>query len=928
MDQLSPYFSRRATQGEKETIDLRQFSAAEDQNHSLRDYWLIIKRHRWLVLICTLTIAISVALYTFTRIPLYTAEATLLIERKAPQFLKVQDARADSIDYADSEFYKTQYEILKSRALAERVIREEGLETDPLFTGDKSDQTSKGGLVANLWNSTKRWTTGFLTAKPNRTAPDAAATRTGLVGGYLSMLEIRPVTGTSLVQIKFTTADPAFSARLANAHAFAYGRYGIDLRSQTNEEAAAFLQQKLTELKERVQQSEAALNSYRRDKGIISVDDKQNVVVDRLLDLNKTLTAAEADRITLEAQVQTIRGRNSDELPAVLSSQVISVLKGELGRFEAEYASLSKEFKPGYPPLDSLKARIEETRRRLSTEVQNQVKGIEAPYLAAKAKEAELRARMDEQKRLTLNLKDSAVQYAILAREVNMNRQLYDGVLQRLKEIGVAAEVRASNNYVMGKAQPPLVPSYPNKQRSLLFGLFMGLAGGMGLAFLLERLDNTLKSPEEAERYIRLPSLAMVPDFALLNGTHNGTRGGYVSRLMSSAKAELPVWAPKRSKNPDGQLVLDHHPLSLVTEAYRALRSSLLLSQAGGAPQAMLMTSAGLGEGKTVSIVNTAIVFSQMGVRVLIIDADLRRPRCHTCLKVENGVGLTEILAGQIEWQKAINPTSADNLFLISSGALPPNPAELLGSEKMHDLLQLLRNHYQFIFVDSSPVLAVTDAVLMSTMVDGTLLVVDRSTPKPLLRKALARLRTPHSKILGTLLNRVDIRRGEYGGYYHQYYEYCRGDTTVPGSAAASVKSNGRFLQRLRVSRPATSEPPVEQAPHNEPPPAFLELMSARLFEAMGPMAPLVLRDHILALGESPDSFPEARLEELAKRVSLEISNDYQRLRFEEEMRLGVSRPATAEPPVKKVPDEPPSVFLERVVTKLSEAMGEPPGNC
>ena len=572
--------------------------------------------------------------------------------------------------------------------------------------------------------------------------------------------------------------------------------------------------------------------------------------------------------------------------------------------------------------MDNLKARIEETRRRLSSEVQNQVKGIEAPYQAAKAKEAELRARMDEQKRSTLSLKDSAVQYAILAREVDTNRQLYDGVLQRLKEIGVAAEVRASNIYVMGKAQPPLVPSYPNKQRSLLFGLLMGLAAGMGLAFLLERLDNTLKSPEEAERYIRLPSLAVVPDFALLNGTHNGTRGGYVSRLMNSAKAELPVWAPKRSKDSDGQLVLDHHPLSLVTEAYRALRSSLLLSQAGGAPQAMLMTSAGLGEGKTVSIVNTAIVFSQMGVRVLIIDADLRRPRCHTCLKVENGVGLTEILAGQIEWQKAINPTAADNLFLISSGALPPNPAELLGSEKMHDLLQLLRNHYQFIFVDSSPVLAVTDAVLMSTMVDGTLLVVDRNTPKPLLRKALARLRTPHSKILGTLLNRVDIRRGEYGGYYHQYYEYCRGDTTVPGSAAASVKSNGRFLQRLRVSRPATFEPPVEQAPHNERRPAFLELMAAKLTEVIGPMAPLVLRDHILALGESPDSFPEARLEELAKRVSLEISNDYQRLRFEEEMRLGVSRPATAEPPVKKVPDEPPSVFLERVVTKLSEAMG------
>ncbi len=770
MNEPSPYFFRRPARLDKEVIDLHEFSVVEDQVDLLRDYWLILKRHRWLILICAFALLVGAALYTFTRTPLYTAEATLLIERKAPQFLKVQDARADSIDYYDynNEFYKTQYEILKSRSLAERVIRDEGLETYPLFAGDQN-KGEKAGLVAGLWGGIKKWAAGFSPAKPKVKESDPTATSIGLVGAYLSLLDVKPVSGTSLVQIKIATPEPALSARLANAHAFAYVRYGIDLRSQTNEEASVFLQQKLTELKERVEQSEAALNSYRRDKGIISVDDKANVVVERLLDLNKTLTAAEAERIAVEAQVRTIRGRNFDELPAVLNSVVINSLKGDLGKLEAEYASLSKEFKPGYPPLDNLKTRVEETRRRLRSETQNQVRGIEATYQAAKTKEAELGAKMEEQKKTTLGLKDSAVQYAVLAREVDTNRQLYDGVLQRLKEIGVAAEVRASNIYVMGKAQPPLGPSYPDKRRSLLIGLLMGLAAGVGLAFLLERLDNTIKSPEEAERYLQLPNLAVVPDFALLNGKNYGYGYGYVSRLVNSAKAELPDTTPKDSEK---QLLLDHHPLSLVTEAYRSLRSSLLLSHAGGPPQVMLLTSAARGEGKTTTVINTAIVFAQMGIRVLIIDGDLRRPDCHKLLKMDNGAGLADALAGQVEWQDAIRPTAAENLFLMSSGTLPPNPAELLGSKKMHEILQQLREQYEFIFVDSSPVMAVSDAVLLSTVVDGTLLVVNRQTPKPLIRKARTRLSTPHSKILGILLNRVDTRTGEYGCYYNHYYDY------------------------------------------------------------------------------------------------------------------------------------------------------------
>ncbi len=911
-NQPSPYFIRRNAVPEKQPVELREFSVLDDQVHPLRDYWLITKRHRWLILSCALVSFIGAALYAFTQTPLYTSEATVLIERKAPQILNLRDARGEiteSNDY-NSEFYKTQYEILKSRALAERVVRDERLENLPLFGGGKAAEAAKEGLVAGIWRDIKNWASGFAPAKdqspkPNNQNPIPLTAR--LAGRYLTMLEVRPVAGTSLVKVRITTPDPALSARLADAHASSYVRYGMDLRSATNNEAGDFLQQKLVELKERIEQSEAALNSYRKEKGIISVDDKSNVIVERLLDLNKNLTTAEGERIAWEAQVRAVRGRSPEEIPAVRNSAVINSLKGELGKFEADYASLAKEFKPGYPPLDDLKARIDDTRRRISAEINREVKSIEAGYAAASNKESQLRAAMDEQKRATLSLKDSAVQYAILAREVDTNKQLYDGVLQRLKEINVASDLRTSNIYVMGKALPPSFPSYPNKRRSLLIGLLLGLAAGVGLAFLLEQLDNTLKTPEEAERYLRLPSLGMVPDFAAFNGRSLT----FVGRLLQSAHAELPVSRRKAAKEPPSEVLLDHDPLSAVSEAYRSFRSSLLLSQAGGPPHTMLVTSAARGDGKTTTLVNTAILFARMGIRVLIIDADLRRPRCHMLLRVEKKAGLSELLAGQVDLDEAIVPTPAENLFLISAGALPPNPAELLGSKKMHELLEQLRERFEFVFIDSTPLLALSEAVFLSTMVDGTLLVVNSRTPKPLVKKARARLALSHSKVLGILMNRINIHHDEYGGYYYQYYGYY--DDEEPANNGASAHGNGDFSENGNGSRrhkhrshrtpaapangaannggAAQTSSENTGAPSESPrlsqdrlPAEVLKFLREKLLEAIGPVAPFVLNDHIRALNESPDSFPTARLEELVQRIRKEILTDSLRQRFESQM--------------------------------------------
>ena len=331
--QPSPYFIRRTVETEPKAIDITEWTGGEDRVRPLREYWVTVKRHRWLILISTLAVLLFAFFYSVTRVPLYTAEATVLIERKAPQNLKVQEPRGDSTanDY-NNEFYQTQYEILKSPALAERVIREEALQNHTLFR-DKED-----GAIEGFVNSAKGWAKGYLPASPATSGPAVVTSPTmRLTGVYLAKLEIRPVAGTSLVKVIFTTPDPALSARLANAHTDSYLRYGVDLRIQTNQDAPEFLKQRLTQLKERVEQSENALTRYRKDKEFTSVDEKENVIIDRWLDLNKNLNKAEAERIGLEAQIRSIRGRGFDEIPAVRENPVISGLKDERAKLEAEY---------------------------------------------------------------------------------------------------------------------------------------------------------------------------------------------------------------------------------------------------------------------------------------------------------------------------------------------------------------------------------------------------------------------------------------------------------------------------------------------------------------------------------------------------------------------------------------------------------------
>jgi len=766
-NQPSPYFFRRTEARPDDVIMLNSYGVMDEPLFSLAEYLRVLQQYRWLILGVALAALTAALVFTFTRTPMYTAEAILLIERQAPRVLKAQeDTQSTQPDYyGASEFYKTQYELLRSRDLAAMAVKDGEVEAELIGKERKSNSDAgKGrkGLFSKLQSER--------TSKdPGPTNNAAEESNAGLIGSYLAMLSVTPVQGTSLVRIGFSSPDPKLSARLANLHSATYTRYGIEMRARANQHALDFLQKKLLDLKERVEKSEAALNRYRKDKGIISLDDKENLVIDRLTDLNTRLTEAEAERIAIETQIHVIRKGDADSLPAIAASAMVQGLKGELSRLQSEYSQLSKEFKSGYPRLDKVKAQMDNVQSQLTGEINAEARRIEAAFQSARAKENELRNRLQDQKRTTLDLKDAGVQYAILGREVDTNRQLYDSVLQRFKEMSVAAEVRTSNVYVMEQANAPSSPSYPRKQRGLALGLLFGLAGGVGLAFLLDRLDNTLKTPEESETYLNLPSLAVIPDFLKVNN-----RGSYlphhVRRLIHHDSAQSSHGGGK-------ELILEHHPLSIIAESYRALRTSLLLSRAAERPRTLLFTSAIRDEGKTATAVNTAIMYAEMGLRTVLVDADSRRPRCHKVLSVERDFGLTEVLTGHVALADVVRPTTTDHCSFLSSGSLPPNPAELLGSAKMREIIDQLTGDFDCVIFDSPPVMPVTDAVLLAQAVDGVVLVVDsQRTAKNLIREVRSKLVNFQAKVLGVVLNRVDTQRAGYSQYYNHYTNYYSED--------------------------------------------------------------------------------------------------------------------------------------------------------
>jgi polysaccharide biosynthesis transport protein len=774
MTQPSPYFIRRTGQLE-EPLRGSGFGPGnfdeEEGRIDLLGYWHVIRKRLALVIGVVFAAMVLTTIYAYMQTPLYTAQATILLKPGSPQIMDGKDASQDQDVMEDSDMYdnfqKTQYEILRSRSLAAYVIRAENLEHNPAFIGPPPQP----GLISSALSSVSQW----LNHTNGRKVPPQPADQgvrngvpTGLINAYLGGLRIAPIVDTELVAIEYVSSDRTLSAKLANAHAHGYIRLGIELRSQSNEEAENFLKERLGELKDSLEKSEVALNDYRRAKGIIpglmSLDGKETVVLDRVSELSKDLTTAQVERIGLEAQMQLINSRKYDSMPVVMGDTGVQAVQTDLNSVDADYASMGKKFKPDYPPMMQLEAKRQELQKRLDAEISRVIAGIQGSYQAASDKEKKLQAEMDKERQQALGLNDAAVEYAILQREVDTNRELYESVLERMKGIGLAAESQTSNIIIVDPAETPGAPSSPRKLSMTLRNSALALVAVIGLVFGLEYLDTTLKTPEQVERYLRVPNIGAIPSFANL-------------RLKAKGATLLPEENGIKKIGYGRELLGVANPYSLVGEAYRSFRTALMLSRAGAPPKTILFTSAHSSEGKTVSATNTAAMFAQTGARVLLIDGDLRKPRCHRVLALENSSGLTEVLTGTCEVQDVIRTTIVDGLSFMSAGSLPPNPTELLGSERMSQVLAMVAHQHDVVILDSPPVMPVSDALLLATVVDGVVLVVNSlKTSKHHVKMAAAKLEYARAKIFGVLLNEIDLKHPNYGHYSHYYNHYTRPD--------------------------------------------------------------------------------------------------------------------------------------------------------
>ena len=777
--QPSPYFIRRTTSLEEpQEPDFRNNFLEEDESRiDFHQYWRIVHKHIGLILAIVAGVTVLTTIHELMQTSMYTAEATILIKPGTPQVLGTQlqndSQTSDAYDYYEN-FNTTQYEILKSRSLAENAIKSGGLEK-VLIKDDshKSAAAPSRSILAWLRDSLGLPEAAQAPAAKPKPSLDQSGVNPAAVGAYLSSLAIRPVPETDLVKIMFTTPDPELSAELANAHAHAYIRQGIELHSQANEEAQKFLQNKLVDLKEQLEKSEYALNRYRRDQGIVpglmSLDGKETVVVDRLSDLSKDLTKAQVDRIDLESKVQMVNNHQFNALPETMDDKSLQALREQYDTLATEYAGMAKQFKPDYPPLARLQAKKDELQSDIDQEEERVASSIQSQYLEAKERETRLQSEMDKSRTHALGLNDAAVEYAILQREVDTNRDLYNSVLGRMKDVGLASEARSSNIVIVDTAEVPHARSSPLIRQSVMTSAVLSLAGGVGLAFMLEFFNNRIKTPEELEQYLKLPSLAVVPQFGALPDKRNGAaaRLDRVRRLAIGSSAGNPE--AQQTKDLVGAL----NPYSMHGEAYRTLRTGILLSRAGSPPKVILLTSTTSGEGKTATATNSAVLFAHTGAKVLLIDADLRKPRCHRVFGVDKELGLTEALTGRRDVHELIRATHVDGLSLLTSGSLPPNPTELLGSEKMRQILALLAEEFDFVIIDSPPVLPVSDSIILSTLVDGVVVVVSSvSTAKQQVRIACARLRYARAKIFGAVLNKVNLQSPEYKYYSSYYYQY------------------------------------------------------------------------------------------------------------------------------------------------------------
>jgi capsular exopolysaccharide synthesis family protein len=772
MSELSPYLIRRTGPGRNLLALPRRNDPPVEDGIGVDELWRVIRRRLWLTVPLVLSTLLITTVVLFLMTPSYTAQTKLLIEPDAPQLLNMTQLIEESAGSGEYDYYRTQFELLKSRVLAARVIKELNLAQDPTL----NPKPPKEGSVAYLWNQAKGLVLRpFQTGSPSEaSAPLEYSVDPAIIDTYLKLLEVEPILATRLVTVSFSLPDPGLAARVANAHVHNFVKQELEIHSGAQRAAGEFLKSQLIVIGKRVEQAEAALNAYRQHNGVLSfdVEDRNKVVEERMSLLTRALTDAETKSITAQSLLELVQHGDYDSLPQVVNNPTISALKPQLISLEAEYARLSAAFNPAYPKMVELKAQLDQDQREMAAQIRNVAAAVRRDYRAALAQETQLRGEIEAEKQRDLALNDALLKDAVLSREVQTNRDLYKNVMQRMDEMSVSAQTPLSNISVVENAVRPLSPSRPKKRKDLAISGVGALLIALALSFGLEQLDKRLKTPAEIEAYLNLPTLAIVPNFAKLAKSRRAPGKTLSSKSSRTAQGKYTSVMSKPASP------LDKPPLALDGyssgrgEIYRMIRTNILFSRAGSPPKTVLFTSAIESEGKTWTAINTAAAFAHTGAATLLISADLRRPRCDRLLDCHDMIGLSDVLVGRCDLQEVIRSVNGQGFFFLSAGSRVPNAAELLSSVRMRQVVDSLAKRYPFVLLDSAPMMHASESLAVATMVDGVVMVVGASTPKQSVRAACDRLTSVEAKVLGVVLNGVNIKRPDYHEHTRYYYQY------------------------------------------------------------------------------------------------------------------------------------------------------------
>ena len=711
---------------------------------AIRKYWQILYKNRRVVIAAVgfcLALALIVSMLTQRQ---YTAAVRIQVAREAPKVVDMEQVGDEQSGTTSIEFYQTQYALLKSRSLSEAVVRDLGLENDYLYLADY--QKSKTDEVASLPVSQRM---ELATTMVNRNTV------------------ITPVRGSSIIDVEFSAPNSALAARAANSIAENFIESNLSRRFEAAAYAREFLQNRLNQIRAKLEDSERKSVAYAQQQGLINIKTgsadnptEQSLIATQLSELSTQLTASRAARSAAEAQYRS--GNSGSVAAQSLTSTTVNELHSQRAELLGQLSKLQSDFGPEYPPVVALRSQIAEVDKqigqeqsRVSTSVNQDLAGR---FQQALATERDLQGKVDGLKTDLLGEQSRSIQFNILQRDVDTNRALYEALLQRFKEIGIAGGIGTNNVSIVDRALAPHSPSSPNIPLNLTLGLLLGLLIGGVAAVVLEQLAESVILPAEFQRKLRIPLLGSTP----ASRTSITTTKLLPSNLLPS---RAPKTADVGKELKDGQ--------SELSEAYFSVLTAVQFSTANGAPRTIAITSSQAQEGKSTSALALARGLASLGSRVLLVDADLRNPSLHRSFSTDHTKGLSDVLTGQSTLAEVVRESGVNGLSIVTSGKIPPNPAELLAGEGLSRMMKAASEAFDHVLFDSPPVLGLADAPLIARACEGTVFVIEAGrTRSSQARHALDRLMSVRAHILGAVLTKLDSKSSGYGYGYGYNYRY------------------------------------------------------------------------------------------------------------------------------------------------------------